>query len=84
MGPKCSYVEPPIDVEREPAETAKMALYAIGSWFSMLGATMIELMRKHGLRINLRMLASKKVMMVLFVCALFSILKKVFGLFYRV
>ncbi|KAJ9147688.1 hypothetical protein P3X46_029818 [Hevea brasiliensis] len=85
-GPKWSYVEVSSEVESVcgPSETMKMVLCAIGSWFIALGATTVRLMRKHGLRINLRILASKKIVMVLFMSALFSISRKAFGLFHRV
>ncbi|KAJ9173362.1 hypothetical protein P3X46_016507 [Hevea brasiliensis] len=79
-GSKWSYVEVSSGKENVcgPSETMKMVLCAIGSWFVTLGATTVGLMRKHGLRINLRILASKKIVLFLLMSALFSISKKVF------
>ncbi|KAG8662286.1 uncharacterized protein LOC110629639 isoform X2 [Manihot esculenta] len=66
------------------SETIRMMLCAIGSWFLALGATVVRLMRKHGLRINLRILASKKIVLFFIMSVLFRILKNAFGLFHRV
>ncbi|XP_068318304.1 uncharacterized protein [Pyrus communis] len=66
-----------------PMDTMKAVLGAVGSWLMMLGVAMVKLMRKHGLRVNLRMLASKKVVMVLLLSAVYSILKKAFGMYLR-
>ncbi|KAG2676367.1 hypothetical protein I3760_12G049800 [Carya illinoinensis] len=81
-----SYVEVSSDVGNVcgPTETMKTVVCAIGSRLLVLGSSVVSLMRKHGLRVNLRMLASKKIMMVLLLCAVFSTLKKVFGLSHRV
>ncbi|XP_059443281.1 uncharacterized protein LOC132175366 [Corylus avellana] len=81
-----SYVEVSGDVGNVcgPAETVKVVLCAIGSWLLILGVAVVRLMRKHGLRVNLRMLASKKIVMVLLLSAVFSLLKKALGLFHRV
>uniref|UniRef100_A0A2C9WD28 Sphingomyelin phosphodiesterase 4 n=1 Tax=Manihot esculenta TaxID=3983 RepID=A0A2C9WD28_MANES len=80
-GPKWSYVEVSSEVENVcgPSESMKMMFFAISSWFLALCGSAVRLMRKHGVRINLRILASKKVVMVLFMSALFSVLKKAFG-----
>lgn len=87
LGPTLAYVE----VSRDDAdnvcgsaETVKAVLCALGSWILMLGTTVVRLMKKHGLRVNLRILASKKVVMVLLLYAVFSILRKAFGHFHRV
>lgn len=81
-----SYVEVSGDVGNVcgPMETVKAVLCAIGSWLLILGWEVVRLMRKHGLRVNLRMLASKKIVMVLLLSAVFSILKKAFGIVHRV
>ncbi|CAK7356341.1 unnamed protein product [Dovyalis caffra] len=81
VDPKLSFVELPSDAGNVcgSTETMKMALCAVCSWFLMLGATVMRLMRKHGVRVNLRMLASKKIVVVLLVCAVFSMLKIVVG-----
>ncbi|KAB2622733.1 hypothetical protein D8674_024915 [Pyrus ussuriensis x Pyrus communis] len=64
-----------------PMDTMQAVLGAVGSWLVMLGVAMVKLMRKHGLRVNLRMLASKKFVMVLLLSAVYSILKKAFGMY---
>lgn len=66
-----------------PVETMKAVLYAIGIWLRVLGTAMVNLMRKHGVRVNLRMFASKKIIMVLFLLSVFILLKKTFGQFQR-
>ncbi|KAL6279997.1 hypothetical protein ACE6H2_016878 [Prunus campanulata] len=85
--PTWSYVEVSGDVLGNvcgPADTIKAVFGAVGSWLLMLGVAVVRLMRKHGVRVNLRMLASKKVVMVLLLSAVYSILKKAFGHFHRV
>ncbi|GMN31133.1 hypothetical protein TIFTF001_003118 [Ficus carica] len=86
-GPTWSYVEVSRDdVEKVcgSTETMKAVMCALGSWILMLGTAVVRLMRKHGLRVNLRILASKKVVMVLLLYAVFSLLRKIFGHFRRV
>ncbi|XP_050227453.1 uncharacterized protein LOC126677059 [Mercurialis annua] len=84
--PKWSYVEVSSDMENVcgPTDTIKLMLCAIGSWFLALCAAATRFMRQHGLRVNLRMLASKKIVMVLLISVIFSVLKRAFGMFYRV
>ncbi|PQQ03531.1 uncharacterized protein Pyn_31307 [Prunus yedoensis var. nudiflora] len=85
--PTWSYVEVSSDVLGNvcgPADTIKAVFGAVGSWLLMLGVAVVRLMRKHGVRVNLRMLASKKVVMVLLLSVVYSILKKAFGHFHRV
>lgn len=85
--PTWSYVEVSSDVLGNvcgPADTIKAVFGAVGSWLLMLGVAVVRLMRKHGVRVNLRMLASKKVVMVLLLSAVYSILSKAFGHFHRV
>ncbi|KAJ4831596.1 hypothetical protein Tsubulata_015280 [Turnera subulata] len=83
--PEWSYVDVSSDVRDVcgPAETMKMAFSAFSSWLLMLVASIATIMRKHGLRVNLRILASKKIVMCLLVYTVFSLLKKVFGLLCR-
>ncbi|KAJ7944726.1 Sphingomyelin phosphodiesterase [Quillaja saponaria] len=78
VAPTGSYVEVSTDVANVcgPSETLKVVLCAVGSWFLLFGAGAVRLMRKYGLRVNLRVLASKKIVMVLVLYAVFSILKK--------
>lgn len=73
-GPKWPYVDGPMD-------NAKAVTYTIRSWLLMLVATSVKLMRKHGVRVNLRILASKRIVMVLFIYTVFSLLRNVFRLF---
>ncbi|XP_022718911.1 uncharacterized protein LOC111277047 [Durio zibethinus] len=84
VGSKWSYVDVPGDAAniRGARETMKTLLCLIGSWLLMMGTTTTRLMRKRGLRVNLRVLAYKKVVMVLFLSVVFSVLKKAFGLFH--
>ncbi|GAV72817.1 hypothetical protein CFOL_v3_16305 [Cephalotus follicularis] len=82
VAPKWSYVEVSNDVGNVygPMDTMKAVLGAIGGWLFMLAAEVLGLMRKHGVRVNLRMLASKKVVMVLLIFILFCVLKRTFGM----
>ncbi|CAL1401584.1 unnamed protein product [Linum trigynum] len=75
---KWSYVEVSSNAANidGPTETMKTVLRAICSWLLMLVATVVGFMRKHGVRVNLRPLASKKVVTVLLLSALFSVVKK--------
>lgn len=73
-----SFVEVSTDVAHVcgPSEALKVFLCTIGSWFLFLGAASMGFMRQYGLRVNLRILASKKVVMVFVLYAIFSILKR--------
>ncbi|XP_021297440.1 uncharacterized protein LOC110426526 [Herrania umbratica] len=84
LGSKWSYVDVPGDAASVsgPGEAMKTLVCVMGSWLLMMGTMTVRLMRKHGLRVNLRVLASKKVVMVLLLSVVFSVLKKAFGLFY--
>ncbi|KAF3943498.1 hypothetical protein CMV_029953 [Castanea mollissima] len=84
--PAWSYVEVSTDVANVcgPTETMRAVLCAISSWLLTLAAVVVRLMKSHGLRVNLRMLASKKVVMFLLLSAVFSVVKKAFGLFHSV
>ncbi|KAE8661835.1 transcription factor MYB82-like [Hibiscus syriacus] len=79
---KWSYVDLPGDAVNlsRPGEIVKTLVCLIGSWLLMMGTTTTRLMRKHGLRINLRVLASKKVVMVLLLFVVYNVVKKAFGL----
>lgn len=74
----CSYVEVSTDVADicGPSEALKAFLCTICSWFLFLGAASLGFMRKYGLRVNLRILASKKVVMFFVLYAVFCLLKK--------
>ncbi|KAG8476104.1 hypothetical protein CXB51_032868 [Gossypium anomalum] len=84
VGSKWFYVNIPGDAVNLNAsgEIVKTLVCLIGSWLLMMGTTTTRLMRKHGFRINLRVLASKKVVMVLLIFVVFSVLKKACGLFH--
>ncbi|CAN0842365.1 hypothetical protein LINGRAHAP2_LOCUS3583 [Linum grandiflorum] len=64
-----------------PAETVKTVSHAVYAWLVFLAASVVGWMRKHDLRVNLRLLASKKVITVLLLSALFSILKRAARMF---
>lgn len=74
----CSYVEVSTDVADicGPSEALKAFLCTICSWFLFLGAAFVGFMRKYGLRVNLRILASKKVVMFFVLYVVFLLLKK--------
>nr|GLL48622.1 uncharacterized protein LOC109153203 [Ipomoea trifida] len=61
------------------AETTKVVLYSLLSWLGTLHCTGVKFMQKHGLRVNLRMLASKKVVMMMLIIAGLCALKKAFA-----
>lgn len=81
---KWSYVDVPGDTANVTGarETMKSLVCFIVSWLLMMGTTTVRLMRKRGLRVNLRVLASKKVVMVVLLSVVLSVLKKAFGLFH--
>lgn len=60
-------------------DTMKMVLFSLLSWFIALGSAGLMFMRKHGLKINLRILASKKIMFVFLIVAAFIMLRKAFA-----
>ncbi|XP_071724112.1 uncharacterized protein [Rutidosis leptorrhynchoides] len=80
VSPKWSYVEVSdgVDCVSGTSETLKAVLLAVGSWLLMLGASMVNFLRKRGVKVNLRVLASKKVMMVLLMFCVFAILNRMF------
>lgn len=80
-----SYVEVSADVAHicGPSEALKVFFCTIGSWFLFLGAASLGFMRKCGLRVNLRILASKKVVMVFVLYVVFGILKKLVRAFHN-
>ncbi|KAL9665454.1 hypothetical protein QQ045_020874 [Rhodiola kirilowii] len=61
-------------------DAVKMVVLSVGSWLMMLGLGVVDLMRKHEFRINLRLLASKKVIAIGFVILVLFVLCKCFGL----
>lgn len=57
-------------------ETTKVVLLTLLCWVIWVGNVVVQFMRTHGLRVNLRMLASKKVVVMVLVCAVFNLLKR--------
>ncbi|RDX72381.1 hypothetical protein CR513_48145, partial [Mucuna pruriens] len=80
-----SYVEVSADVAHicGPSEALRVFFCTIGSWLLFWGAASLGLMRKYGLRVNLRILASKKVVMVFVLYVVFGILKKLIRAFHQ-
>ncbi|KAL7165057.1 hypothetical protein ACSBR2_040862 [Camellia fascicularis] len=76
--PALSYVEVSGDLSNVcgPTETMKVLLCSVGTWFVTSCCAAIEFMKKHGLRVNLRMLASKKVVTVLLAIVVLNVLRK--------
>lgn len=63
-----------------PMETLKVVFCCLVSWIMWLGEAVVQLMRSHGVRVNLRMLASKKIVVMVLVFAAFNLLKRAFAL----
>ncbi|XP_071705861.1 uncharacterized protein [Rutidosis leptorrhynchoides] len=60
-------------------DTIRLILGAICSWLITFGRETVKFMREHGMRVNLRILASKKIMTtVVLVAVAFSVLKRMF------
>lgn len=76
-----SYLEVLSDVKsvHGTKETMKVVLCSFLSWVLWLVEAGVQLLRRNGLRINLRMLASKKIVAVVLVVALFNLLKRAFA-----
>lgn len=77
-GPVWSYVEVSGETRNVsgPADTMKVVFRSIVSWFIFVTGATVKLMRDHGLKVNLRILASKKIVMLLFMVIAFRVLKK--------
>ncbi|KAH6829935.1 sphingomyelin phosphodiesterase [Perilla frutescens var. hirtella] len=77
-----SYLEVLSDVKNVQGtkETLKVVLSSFLSWVLWLGEAGVQLMRRHGLRVNLRMLASKKIVAMVLVFTMFNLLKRAFAL----
>ncbi|XP_015083569.1 uncharacterized protein LOC107026942 [Solanum pennellii] len=78
--PVWSYVDVSSDARSVcgPMEMIKVVLCSFISWLLMLRGAGVRFMREHGIRVNLRILASKKVVVVLLVIAAFSLLRRAF------
>lgn len=79
--PACSYVELSNDAGNVYglAETTKVVLCSLLSWLGTLRWAGVKFMQKHGLRVNLRALALKKVVMMMLIIAALCALKKAFA-----
>ncbi|KZV45958.1 hypothetical protein F511_10648 [Dorcoceras hygrometricum] len=75
-----SYVEVPSGLTSVdgPKETVKVVSFSLLSWITWLGESLVQFMRNHHYRINLRVLASKKVAVMVLIFAVFNLLKKTF------
>lgn len=80
QSPSWSYVDLSSDARSVygPMEMIKVVLYSFVSWLLMLRGAGVRFMREHGVRANLRVLASKKVVVVLLVIAAFGLLRRAF------
>ncbi|XP_055821269.1 uncharacterized protein LOC129889837 [Solanum dulcamara] len=78
--PSWSYVDLSSDARSVcgPMEMIKVVLCSFISCLLMLRGAGVRFMREHGFRVNLRVLASKKVVVVLLVIAAFSLLRRAF------
>ncbi|KAL5728376.1 sphingomyelin phosphodiesterase [Ranunculus cassubicifolius] len=56
----------------------KVVLSSVGAFLVVFGMAVLRFMREHGLRVNLRVFASKKFVMVVVLAVVFSLLKKAF------
>ncbi|XP_058104395.1 uncharacterized protein LOC131248240 [Magnolia sinica] len=84
VGLVCDYADVPGDNAGHVGglkEALWTVLSSVGLWLVFLGHAAVRFMRERGLRINLRVLASKKFVMILILYAVFSVLKKACGLY---
>lgn len=76
-----SFVEVPSDVvmvEYGVPESIKAVLSSMASWLLTLRLAIAKIMVRHGLKVNLRVFASKKFVMVVFMFILFNMLRRAF------
>ncbi|PHT92771.1 hypothetical protein T459_00653 [Capsicum annuum] len=78
--PSWSYLDLSTDARSEygPMEMMKVVFCSFISWLLMLRGAGVTFMREHGVRVNLRVLASKKVVVALLIVAAFSLLRRTF------
>ncbi|XP_019173498.1 PREDICTED: uncharacterized protein LOC109169059 [Ipomoea nil] len=76
--PSWSYIELSSKIVCGTAETMKAVLWFFLSWLICLSGVGVELMRKHGLQVNFRVLALKKVVMMLLIISAYFVVKKGF------
>ncbi|XP_076939201.1 uncharacterized protein LOC143607744 [Bidens hawaiensis] len=60
-------------------DTLRLLMHAVCCWVKMIGREAVKLMRQHGVRVNLRILASKKIMTVVVIAVGLSILRRMFS-----
>ncbi|XP_009785492.1 uncharacterized protein [Nicotiana sylvestris] len=79
--PSWSYVDLSSDARSVcgPTEMIKVVLCSFISWLLVLRVSGVRFMRKHGFRVNLRVFASKKVVVMLLIVGAFSLLKRAFA-----
>lgn len=77
-----SYLEVLSDVKRVHGtkETMKIVFSCFLSWVMWLGEAGVQRMRRHGVRVNLRMLASKRIVAMLMLFTMFNLFKRAFAL----
>lgn len=77
-----SYLEVLSDVKsvHGTKETMKVVFCSFLSWVMWLLEVGVQLLRRHGLRINLRLLASKRIVAMVLVITLFNLLKRSFAM----
>lgn len=80
-GPSWCYVDMSSDAGKVcgPSDAMKIVFYSMVKWLVALGGAGIKFMRKHAMRINLRVLASNKVAAVLLLFVAFCISKRLFA-----
>lgn len=76
----CPYVEVPTTIVNEYgfSDILKVVMCSIASWFLAVRLSISRLMIRYGLKVNLRIFASKKFVTVVIVFALFSMLRRAF------
>lgn len=72
--PAWSYVEVPKDTGH--ADTMTVTASSFGAWLVSVIGRILKFMRGHGMRVNLRILASKQIIMLLLVVFFLSVLKR--------
>lgn len=77
-----SYLEVLSDVKRVHGtkETMKVVFSCFLSWVLWLCEAGVQLMRRHGVRVNLRMLASKRVIAMILLFTIFNLFKRAFAM----
>ncbi|KAK9668001.1 hypothetical protein RND81_13G027900 [Saponaria officinalis] len=75
-----SYVEVPTDVVREYGvpDSMRAVIVSVTSWFYSMWLAIARVMIKHGLKVNLRVFASKKFVTAVLVFFLFRLLRRAF------